>query len=126
LELTQSNTLLQRQLERAESDLVSARSEGAASYKVLHMIKNPSVDAARERRQKEKERLEQLEIENEELKKRVGRGGGGGGGGENAPVAEQNLVNERLKELFRKNVEQLKKGQRFVFFPCLLYCVPVS
>lgn len=106
--LSQTNTVMKRQMERMESDLTTtaaaAAASGSSGYKVVHMVKNPSVDAARERRQKEKERLEQLEVENEDLRKRSG------GGGEAGLGPTQVLVNNRLKELFRKNVEQFKYG----------------
>lgn len=108
-QLDQANTLLKRQLERVESELSSA---GGKGYKVIQMIKNPSSDAALERRQKEKARVEQLEIENAELRQRVGSGGGASESGGQAQAPPPNLVNERLKELFKKNVQQFKHGER--------------
>mmetsp|Transcript_14639 Transcript_14639/g.19014 ORF Transcript_14639/g.19014 Transcript_14639/m.19014 type:complete len:643 (-) Transcript_14639:27-1955(-) len=94
----------------------SSRNGSSGGYKVVHMIKNPSVDAALERREKERHRLEELEIENETLRKQLSLNNSTNkpsSSSSNGP--DQKLVNERLKELFRKNVEQFKHAVQSLF-----------
>jgi len=129
------NAKLERQLEKAQCEvaaLIGAVARGevvAPGVKVLHMRDNPSAEAARQRKAREVERVDQLERENSQLKAKIesasfatgvassSLSSCGGGGEVFTPNKEptSQIVNQRLKEMFRKNVEQLKSAVMSLF-----------